>query len=100
MMGSEDSRKSWYWTRQIRRRGVLWSGVAGGAALALAACRASTKSASSPSGSQPSSAAGKPRSGGTLNMAITADPYNWDPSYAGAGGAASYGYHLAYNTVL
>lgn len=100
MMGSEDSDQSGYWTRRIRRRGMLRGGLTGGAVLAVAACGTRTKSGSLPPRSQPSSAAGQPRSGGTVNVAISADPYDWDPSYAGAGGASSYGYHLAYNTVL
>jgi peptide/nickel transport system substrate-binding protein len=80
---------------KIGRRGALRGGIAGGLALGLGACRATSRpqanSASSPA---------QPRSGGTLTYPITADPYDWDPSYAGAGGASQYGYHLAYNTVL
>jgi peptide/nickel transport system substrate-binding protein len=97
-MGSEHRFQFGYWTRPIRRRRVLGGGLAG-AAVALAACGTRTKSGNVPTKSQPSTS-GQPRSGGSVNVAITADPYNWDPSYAGAGGAASYGYHLAYNTVL
>jgi peptide/nickel transport system substrate-binding protein len=95
MLGSQNRVELGYSGRRIRRRGVVRGALAGSAALALAACRTAA-----PARPQASGAAGKPRSGGTVNVAITADPYDWDPSYAGAGGAASYGYHLAYNTVL
>jgi peptide/nickel transport system substrate-binding protein len=86
-----------FWMRRVHRRNVLRAGLAGGAGLALAACGTSTQSGPS---SRSQGTTGQPRLGGTLNYPITADPYNWDPSYAGAGGAASSGYHLAYNTVL
>jgi peptide/nickel transport system substrate-binding protein len=80
---------------KLGRRGMLRSGVAGSVALGLAACGTTAKPRSN---SLPN--ANQPRSGGTLTYPITADPYNWDPTYAGAGGASQYGYHLAYNTVL
>ncbi len=88
-----------FWARRIRRRRVLQGGLAGAAVLALAACGAKPRGGSS-SSSTTAKGAAKPKSGGTLNYAITADPFDWDPSYAGPGIPNADGYHLAYNTLL
>jgi len=80
---------------RIRRRGLLRAGFGSGAAFALAACGSRPNSGPS---SSVAPAADQPRSGGTLNEGILNEPYNWDPSYAGAG--SSVDYHLVYNTIL
>lgn len=82
--------------RRIRRRGLLRGGFTGGAALALAACDSRPKPGSS--SSRASAPSGQPRSGGTLTMGLLIEPYNWDPTYAGAG--SSVDYDLVYNTIL
>jgi peptide/nickel transport system substrate-binding protein len=97
-LDSSDRTISQVWTRRIRRRGVLAGALAGGAAVALAACGTKTKSGSS--ASQTQGASGKPRTGGVLNMAVPADPFDWDPTYAGPGLPNPYGTVLAYNSLI
>ena len=84
------------WNRPLRRRHLLGAGAAGGAALALAACGTKKSPGSAPSNAQ--APAGRPRTGGTLNVGIPADPYSWDPTYAGVGSGSTY--HLVYSTVV
>ena len=94
-MESEERYISTFWTGRLRRRGLLGTGLAGAAAVALAGCGARAKPGRT---SQTSATAGQPRPGGTLNVGIPSDPYNWDPTYAGVGSGATY--HLVYNSVL
>jgi peptide/nickel transport system substrate-binding protein len=84
------------WSRTLRRRRLLQAGIGGGAALALGACGTKNQSGA-PSALSPTSSGG-PRAGGTLNVGIPADPYSWDPTYAGVGSGATY--HLVYSTLL
>jgi peptide/nickel transport system substrate-binding protein len=95
-MAQQASGRSVFWNQRLRRRGLLRAGAVGGAALALAACGARKQPGASSSPSQASSA--QPRPGGTLNVGIPADPYDWDPTYAGVGSGGTY--RLVYNTVL
>ncbi len=97
-MDGEDRLQRGYRTRRLRRRGFLGGALAGGTALALAACGASSRSGST--APQAQTAQGQPQRGGTLNYPITANPFDWDPSYAGPGLPNSDGYHLGYNTLL
>ncbi len=100
-MASLDRPYSEFWARRLRRRGLLQGGMAGGAALALAACGGTGKSTSSTSPSTQSQAgANQPRKGGTLNMSVPADPFDWDPTFAGPGLPNPYGTVLAYNSLI
>lgn len=99
MKGSFES----YWSRTqrrtLRRRSVLLAGGAAAGAAALAACggRQSGGQAKAPA---QNATAGKPRPGGTLNMSVPADPFDWDPTYVGPGLPNPYGFVLAYNSLL
>src|SRR5487761_1373332 len=64
--------------RNLTRRRLLGSGVAG-AALALAACGRAGQSASK---QQASNSVGKPRVGGKLSGTVTSDPSGWDLTYS------------------
>src|SRR5579875_770191 len=97
-MGAQDRPYSNFWAKRLRRRSLLAGGLAGGAAVALVACGTTTKS--SPTASKTTAAPNQPRAGGTLNMPITADPFDWDPTYTGTGIPNSYGYHMAYSDLL
>ncbi len=88
---------SWaFWDRRLRRRSLLQAGLASGAALTLAACGAKKQAGASAGRGQ--AAGAQPRSGGILNVGIPADPYSWDPTYAGVGSGGAY--HLVYSTLL
>ncbi len=78
--------------RRLSCRGLVRLGLGGGAALTMAGCGSRSRPARN------AAVTGQPRSGGTLTQGILNDPYDWDPSYAGAG--SSVDYHLAYNTML
>ena len=82
--------------RRFGRRTALRGGFLTAAGLAAAACGGRKSSAPAPS----ASSGGKPRSGGVLKMAVPADPFNWDPTYAGPGLPNPYGTVLAYNSLL
>jgi peptide/nickel transport system substrate-binding protein len=93
-----------YWdrsrSRTLRRRSFLAaSGVAAGAA-ALAACGGRGGNAQSKTSSKPATSAGTPRMGGQLKVSVPADPFDWDPTYAGAGLPNPYGFAAAYNSLV
>ena len=97
-----DAGKS-YWdrfqTHTLGRRGLLRAGALAAGAGALAAC-GGRQAGQSSAPAQTGASAGKPRSGGIMNMSVPADPFNWDPTYAGPGLPNPYGTVLAYNSLL
>jgi peptide/nickel transport system substrate-binding protein len=74
-------------------------GLAAGAG-ALAACGVRTGSQSSGPAASSGASTGTPRSGGIVNMAVPADPFNWDPTFAGPGLPNPYGTVNAYNSLI
>ncbi len=89
-----------YWQadagRRLRRRSLL--AASGITAVALLGCG---KSARTPSAPAASSAAGaKPKPGGTVSVAQTSDPFDWDVTYLGKNTPNTQGISLAYTPAL
>lgn len=92
-----------YWSkygqRTIKRRALLGATALAAGTAALAACGGRQGGGVAKAPAQ-SAAAGKPRAGGQLNMPIPADPFDWDPTYAGPGLPNPYGFVNAYNSLV
>src|SRR5487761_1587901 len=79
-----DNENNWKETskRNLGRRRLLGGTALGSAALLLAGCSNSRRGGAT-QGASSSGASGKPQLGGTINLRMTTDPFDWDISYAG-----------------
>lgn len=71
----------------------LWAVVAVSGLSALACVQPSQPA-------QPGEQIGEPKHGGVLNVTVTTDPYDWDPSYGGKSNPNGGGIDLSYNSLL
>lgn len=85
------------WSRLTRRR-ALGLAAAAGASGAFAAC--ATKNGSTANKGSQAAVAGKPKPGGTLNVGIPADYFNFDSSLGGKSTPNDHAIGLVYDTLL
>jgi ABC-type transport system substrate-binding protein len=102
MVVESTSRRKSYWGRFgsiafSRRRALAGAATVAGSTALLAAC--GTRS-NPPTSGQPNQNSQQPKTGGTITVRTTVDPFDWDVTYVGKGTPNVNGIRHAYSSLL